>query len=141
MQQEKMAWVVTMRTLIMSTFTPQRCHAAMLCVPAAWYRYFALFPFSAPFEFPCCFQLLTMDFNPTPEELNRAQHYHQAGPSNLDDPLLLCPGSKWGEDHLRALKVVAVDEVSPIRITPEECLTKARDSQGEALNSKSFVGD
>jgi hypothetical protein len=73
--------------------------------------------------------------------LNRAQCYHQAGPSNLDDPLLLCSGSKWGEDHLRALKVVAVDEASPIRIIPEECLTKARVSRGEALNSKCIVGD
>ena len=101
----------------------------------------ALFPFNAPFEFPYCFQLLTMDFNPTPEELNRAQRYHQVGPSNLDDRLLLCSGSEWGEDYLRALKVVAVDEVSPIRIIPEECLTKARDTRGEALNSKSIVGD
>jgi hypothetical protein len=82
-----------------------------------------------------------MNFNPTPEELSRAQRYHQAGPSNLDDPLLLKSGSKWGEHHLRALKVVAVDEVSPIRIIPEECLTKAKNSQGEALNSKSIVGD
>jgi hypothetical protein len=66
-----------------------------------------------------------MYFNPTPEELNRAQRYYQAGPSNLDDSSLLLPGSKWTEDHLQALKVAAVDEVSPIRIIPEEYLTKA----------------
>lgn len=82
-----------------------------------------------------------MDFNPTPEELNRAQRYHQASPPNLDDPLLLCSGSKWGEDHLRALKVVAVDEVSLIRIIPEEYLTKSQrlSRQGSEFQKASSV--
>ena len=66
-----------------------------------------------------------MNFNPTPEELSRAQRYHQAGPSNLDDPLLLKSGSKWGEHHLRALKVVAVDEVSPHSHHPGGMLDKS----------------
>ena len=82
-----------------------------------------------------------MRFSPTREELNRAQSYHQAGPSNLNDPELLLSGSKWSTCHLQALKVVAVDEVPPSRIIPQKYLTKAKGSQGKALNAKSFVDD
>lgn len=63
-----------------------------------------------------------MKFEPTPEELIEAVIHSDNAPSNLNDAKLRVSGSKWNDEHLKALRVIYLDDVDISRLFPTEYL-------------------
>jgi len=78
-----------------------------------------------------------MYFQPTPEELAEAQYFLQGG--SLNDSRLHLSGSEWDGHQLHALRVIALDKLSPERIIPGEYVTKVMEFQGEVVGTEWFA--
>lgn len=70
-----------------------------------------------------------MKFQPTAQELT-VGIVHNEGPYNLDSAELAVPGSAWGVNHLKALRVILLDGLPLSRILPAEYILSGS-HQGE----------